>query len=176
MQENETKEVESTDEIVETSIEKTTGPIDETTSVDDIPEVDPLSPEEQILKDLETERMGSFKVGLGYGDAVYFRNLLDKSEYKGPQQAYLLVIAKAELSQVCEGLKNNDKGKRFDVDLSSACIESLGFFMNNFSGKGSDSATKLFTASMLLRPAMGLINQIDAQLAETRKNLESTDK
>jgi hypothetical protein len=173
MQENETQDVESLNEVVkdttETISELTNGG---TNSVD----TPTLSPSEQIVSDLETERMGSFKVGLGYGDAVYFRNLLDKSEYKGPQQAYLLVIAKSELSSICVSLKDSEKDKRFNVDLTSACIESLGFFMNSFEGKGADSATKLFTASMLLRPAMGIINNLDVQLAEAKKNIESIDK
>jgi len=130
-----------------------------------------LSPDEQKHEDLKVERMGKFTIGLGYSDAVFFRNLLDKSQFKGPQQAYLLIVAKAELSQVVAGLKDQDKNTRYEVELTSACIESLGFFMNAFEGKGSDSATKLFTASMLLRPSMGKINELDNKLAELDKKL-----
>lgn len=134
-----------------------------------------LTPDEQEYEDLKVERIGKFVVGMAYEDARYFRNLLDKSKYKGPQQAYLLIIAKAELSQVCEGLKEQDKGNRYEVELSSACIESIGFFMNNFEGKGEQSAMKLFSASMLLRPAMGLINDLDAKLEVAKAKLEKSE-
>jgi hypothetical protein len=134
-----------------------------------------LSPEEKIYEDLKVERMGKFTVGMGYDDAKYFRNLLDKAPYKGPQQAYLLVVAKAEMSQVCQGLKEQDAGQRYEVQLSSACIESLGFFMNGYEGKGEQSAMRLFSASMLLRPAMGLINDLDAKLEAAKQNLSKED-
>jgi hypothetical protein len=169
MQETENN-VEVTEEVTNETVENT---VEETVAEEPQRE---LTPEEQIYEDLKVKRMGKFVVGMGHGDATYFRNLLDKSEYKGPQQAYLLIVAKAELSQVCEGLKGNDKTQRYEVELTSACIESVGFFMNNFTGKGSDSATKLFTASMLLRPAMGEINRLDEELADAKKNLTVEDK
>jgi hypothetical protein len=176
MQENETNEVEAAEKIVDETIEETTDIPEDTEEVAETkPEVK-LSTEEQAFQDLQTERMGTFKVGMGYVDAVYFRNLLDKSGYKGPQQAYLLIVAKSELSGVAAGLKDNDRNKRYEVDLSAACIESLGFFMNNYEGKGSDSAGKLFSASMLLRPAMGIINNLDEKLAEAKKTLEDSNK
>lgn len=164
MQETTENITESTDVLANDAIENSTS------------ETVQLSPEEQVFKDLQTKRMGKFKIGMGHGDAIYFRNLLDKCEYTGPQQAYLLIIAKSELSAVAEGLKNQDKLKRYEVELSSACIESLGFFMNNYKGKGADSATKLFTSSMLLRSAIGEINKLDEELAEARKNLKTEDK
>ena len=124
------------------------------------------------LEDLRKKRMGTFKVGISYGDAVYYRNLLNKSDFTGPQQAYLLVVAKTELSQICEALKEKDKNTRYDVDLTSATIESIGFFMNRYVGKGSDSAMKLFTSSMLLRPIMGEINKIDEIISSKSKTSE----
>lgn len=129
--------------------------------------------EDLSLEELTQKRMGTFKVGLSYKDAVYYRNLLDKSEFTGPQQAYLLIIAKAELSQVCEALKSTDQMARHEVQLTSATIESLGYFMNKMTGKGADSATKLFSASMLLRPVMGEINKID-EILSAKKSEEDT--
>lgn len=125
--------------------------------------------ETMSLEDLRKKRMGTFKVGISHGDAVYYRNLLNKSDFTGPQQAYLLVVAKTELSQICEALKEKDKNTRYDVELTSAAIESIGFFMNRYVGKGSDSAMKLFTASMLLRPVMGEINKIDEIISSKSK-------
>jgi hypothetical protein len=126
--------------------------------------------EEMSIEDLKKKRMGTFKVGMSYGDAVYYRNLLDKSEYTGPQQAYLLVVAKTEMSQICAALKDSDKASRHEVDLTSATIESIGFYMNRFTGKGADSAMKLFTSSMLLRPVMAEINKIDEIISEKSKS------
>ena len=142
----------------------------EATETAETPEV-PLT--ELSTDDLTKKRMGAFKVGMSYGDAVYYRNLLDKSEYTGPNQAYLLALAKTEMSQLCTGLKTQDKHKRYEVQLTSATIESLGFFINKHSGKGADSASKLFTASMLLRSVMGEINAIDEILSSRNEEVES---
>lgn len=122
-----------------------------------------LTPKEK-LKELSTQRMGKFKVSLSVADAKYIRNLLDRSEWKGPQQAYLLVISKLEMSQICQELKELDPNLSHSVDLSSAAIESISFFMNGSTGKGENSAQRLFAASMLLRPAIGEINKIDTQI------------
>lgn len=135
-----------------------------------------LSPEEQTLKDLHDRRIGTFKVGIAFGDAKYLRNLLDKSEFTGPQQAYLLVISKNEMTSILNELKDKDQNKRHEVDMTSATIEALGYFMNNFKGKGSDSATKLFTASMLLRQPMGLINSLDQEIEAARAAFDATQK
>lgn len=159
-----TKEEETSNvETVETETTENTETVDETATenVDTTVDLNSLSVDE-----LKTKRMGSFKVGISHGDAVYYRNILDKSEYVGPQQAYLLVVAKSEMSQICNILKEKDKNSRWEVGITSATIESLGFFMNKYVGKGSDSATKLFTASMLLRPVMAEINKIDEILKD----------
>jgi hypothetical protein len=144
--------------------EETTAPEIESTNVE--------TTEEDILKDLQAKRIGTFKVDLSYSDAAYLRNMLDKTTYKGPQQAYLLIISKLELSQVCEMLKNEAKDARHPVELTSATIESVSFFMNQKEGVGVDSAQKLFAASMVLRPAIGEINKLDQELTNLSNRLE----
>lgn len=160
---------EAVNEVVDTvedaNVETTVTDGNETQTIEDV--IKSMSED-----DLKKMRMGSFKVGLSYGDAVYYRNILDKSEYTGPQQAYILAIAKSEMSQVCSILKDKNKESRFEVSLTSATIESLGFFINRFSGKGADSAARLFSASMLLRPVMAEINRIDEELS-SRSQIES---
>ena len=131
-----------------------------------------LTPEEK-LSELQARRMGTFKVELTHSDATYFRNTLDKSVYRGPQQAYLLIISKLEISQVCEFLKSENKESRHSVDITAATIESVSYFLNNREGTGADSAQKLFAASMVLRPAIGEINRLDSEIEELRKSLES---
>lgn len=138
-----------------------------------------LTPEEK-LAELEAARMGTFKVTLSLDDAKYLKNMLDKVEYKGPQQAYLLIISKLEMTNVCNVISDkssNSKGaSRHTVDISSATIESLTFFMNQKTGKGIDSAQKLFSASMQLRPAISEINNLEETLQNLREDLKNTSE
>ena len=138
------------------------------------PEAKDLTPEEKVM-DLSKLRMGKFDVALSAVDAKYMRNLLDRSEWKGPQQAYLLIISKLEMSQLYEELKDKDQTTSHAVPMSSATIESLSFFMNNYTGKGDNAAHKLFASSMLLRPAIGEINKIDREIEELRSSISSSD-
>lgn len=126
------------------------------------------SPAERLAR-LQTERMGNFRVTISYQDATYVRNILEKSEYRGPQQAYLLIISKLEMTQVCESLKELSRESRHQVELSAAAIESISFFMNNHSGKGLESAQKLFAASMQFRPAISAINSIEDEIESLKK-------
>lgn len=128
--------------------------------------------DEEKLGSLQAKRMGTFKVDLSYSDAAYLRNMLDKTTFKGPQQAYLLIISKLELSQICEALKNEAKDARHPVEITSATIESVSFFMNNKEGVGPDSAQKLFSASMVLRPAIAEINKLDQEINNISNRLE----
>lgn len=130
-----------------------------------------LAPEE-TLKSLQEKRMGTFKVDLSISDATYLRNLVEKTKFKGPQQAYLILIAKSEMTQVRDTLKDLDKNERHTVEITSATIESLSYFMNNMELSGTDSANKLFSTSMILRPAIGQINQIDQEISELQKSME----
>lgn len=151
---------------VEETVENTLGDLVEEKSEESVEE--DLSPAEKLAK-LQTERMGNFKVTLSYDDASYLRNLLDKVEFKGPQQAYLLIISKLEMTQICETLKTLPKESRHNVEISAAAIESMSFFINSKTGKGIDSAQRLFSASMQLRPAISHINRIEDEI-ESLKN------
>jgi len=169
------KSIETTDS---TTVEETTqvketakSTVEETPS-EEITKKEPkkdkkLTPEEKVME-ISKLRMGKFEVALSTSDAKYMRNILDRAEWKGPQQAYLLIISKLEMSQICEELKEKDQATSHQVPLSSATIESLSFFMNNYTGKGDQSAHKLFASSMLLRPAIGEINKLDREIEELR--------
>jgi hypothetical protein len=121
---------------------------------------------EDYLQSLISKRRGTFKINLSYSDATYLRNRLDKSEWVGPQQAYLLIISKLEMSSICENLSSLDKKSSHEVEISSATIESLSYFLNKATGVGEDSAQKLFAASMLLRPALSEMGRIDEEIKE----------
>lgn len=121
------------------------------------------TPEEKLTR-LRLERTGTFKINMTYSDATYLRNRLDKSEWVGPQQAYLLIISKLELSSVCEELSQLDKKSSHQVELTAATIESVSYFLNKATGVGEDSAQKLFAASMLLRPALAEMGRLDEEM------------
>jgi hypothetical protein len=80
-----------------------------------------------------------------------------------------LIISKLEMTQVCESLKELSRESRHQVELSAAAIESISFFMNNHSGKGLESAQKLFAASMQFRPAISAINSIEDEIESLKK-------
>ena len=119
---------------------------------------------EEKMTRLRLERTGTFKINMTYSDATYLRNRLDKSEWVGPQQAYLLIISKLELSSICEELAQLDKKSSHQVELTAATIESTSYFLNKATGVGEDSAQKLFAASMLLRPALSEMGRLDEEL------------
>ena len=139
---------------------------------EDQPTEEKTTTPESVLQDLQNQRTGMFDLDLSYSEANYFRNMLDKAEYKGPQQAYLLIISKLEISQICESLKGNPKEEKSKVQMSSASIESISYFMNNRIGTGANSAQKLFAASMVIRPAVSKINELDHQISIIQKGLE----
>lgn len=166
---NETQVVEESPQVEETVDTK-----EATKKEKKSPKAKELTPEEKVMK-LSKQRMGKFDVALSAADAKYMRNLLDRSEWKGPQQAYLLIISKLEMSQLCEELKDKDQATSHPTPMSSATIESLSFFMNNYTGKGDNAAHKLFASSMLLRPAIGEINKIDREIEELRASMNPSE-
>jgi len=169
---NETNEAQAVEESPQ--VEETVDTKETTKKEKKSPKAKELTPEEKVME-LSKQRMGKFEVALSAADAKYMRNLLDRSEWKGPQQAYLLIISKLEMSQLCEELKDKDQATSHPTPMSSATIESLSFFMNNYTGKGDNAAHKLFASSMLLRPAIGEINKIDREIEELRASMNPSD-
>ena len=169
---NETNEAQAVEESPQ--VEETVDTKETTKKEKKSPKAKELTPEEKVME-LSKQRMGKFEVALSAADAKYMRNLLDRSEWKGPQQAYLLIISKLEMSQLCEELKDKDQATSHPTPMSSATIESLSFFMNNYTGKGDNAAHKLFASSMLLRPAIGEINKIDREIEELRASMNPSE-
>jgi hypothetical protein len=155
------------EETVEDTVENTIEDLVEE-KTEELVEEENLSPADKLAK-LQIERMGNFNVTLSYDDASYLKNLLDKVEFKGPQQAYLLIISKLEMTQICETIKGLPKESRHSVEISAAAIESISFFINSKTGKGIDSAQRLFSASMQLRPAISHINRIEDEIDALKK-------
>ena len=117
-------------------------------------------------------RMGHLAINISPADLKYIKNLLNnKIEWKGPNEAYLMLMA---LLSISSELKERDSSSndRVQVQLPSTTLESINFFLNRVTGKGEESAHRLFAVSMLLRPAMEEIKKLD----EIIEKLQSEEK
>lgn len=116
-------------------------------------------------------RMGQFAITISPADLRYIKNLLNnKIEWKGPNEAYLMLMA---LLSINGELKERDSSsnERISIHLPSTTLESINFFLNRVTGKGEETAHRLFAVSMLLRPAMEEIKKLD-EIIETLQSEE----
>lgn len=148
----------------------------EDTQSETMPESDGIVEEPQAkLSELDKAiqaRMGHFAINISPADLKYVKNLLNnKIEWKGPNEAYLMLMA---LLSISSELKERDSSSndRVQVQLPSTTLESINFFLNRVTGKGEESAHRLFAVSMLLRPAMEEIKKLD----EIIEKLQSEEK
>jgi hypothetical protein len=140
---------------------------DETTSTEEN-----TTPELSELDSAIQRRMGSFDLNISPSDLKYIKNLLNnKVEWKGPNEAYLILMSLVSLSS--ELKESDDRStERKRISLPSTTLESINFFLSKITGKGEESAQRLFAVSMLLRPAMEEIKKLD----ETIERLQSEKK
>lgn len=124
------------------------------------------------LQALINQRMGNFEINISPSDLKYVKNLLNnKVEWKGPNEAYLILMSLLSLSS--ELKERDDRStERQTISLPSTTLESINFFLTKVTGKGEESAHRLFAVSMLLRPAMEQIRIID----ETIEKIKSEKK
>jgi hypothetical protein len=62
------------------------------------------------------------------------------------------------------------------VKLPSSTFESLNYFLNKISGTGLDSAQRLFSATMILRPTIEAIKKLDAEIDTLKEELKTEEK
>lgn len=130
----------------------------------------PLTKEEQ-LNALINRRMGNFDLHITYHDLKYVRNSLnDKVEWSGPSEAYLLLIANLSITNTLGEMDQKNQSP-VKVPFSSAVIESINYFFSKIKGKGMESAQKVFSVSMTLRPAMENIKRLDAEINQLKEEL-----
>lgn len=148
----------------------------EETQSETMPEMDGAVSEPQAeLSELDAAiqaRMGQFAITISPADLRYIKNLLNnKIEWKGPNEAYLMLMA---LLSINGELKERDSSsnERISIHLPSTTLESINFFLNRVTGKGEETAHRLFAVSMLLRPAMEEIKKLD----EIIEKLQSEEK
>jgi hypothetical protein len=111
-------------------------------------------------------RMGNFEINISPADLKYVKNLLNnKVEWKGPNEAYLILMALLSLSSELKEVDDRST-ERHTVSLPSTTLESINFFLGKVTGKGEEPAHRLFAVSMLLRPAMEQIRVIDETIEQ----------
>ena len=131
----------------------------------------PIEPQSELseLDAMIQRRMGNFEVNISPADLKYIKNLLNnKVEWKGPNEAYLILMSLLSLSSELKEVDDRST-ERITLHLPSTTLESINFFIGRITGKGEESAHRLFAVSMLLRPAMEQIRVLD----ETIEKLKS---
>lgn len=129
---------------------------DETNSIEENP-----TSELSELDSAIQRRMGSFELNISPADLKYIKNLLNnKVEWKGPNEAYLILMSLISLSNELKEVDDRSTERR-TISLPSTTLEAINFFLGKITGKGEESAHRLFAVSMLLRPAMEEIKQLD---------------
>lgn len=135
----------------------------------------PPTSEEQ-LNALINRRMGEFSVKISYADLKYIKNTIQqKVEWKGPNEAYLVIISLLTIDNALQAMDPKSL-ESIQIHLPSSTIESINFFLNRISGKGLDSAQKLFSISMMLRQPIEALKKIDAEIEILKAELEKDQK
>lgn len=131
-----------------------------------------LTPKDQ-LNALINRRMGEFEVRTNRSTLKYLKNSLQqKIEWKGPNEAYLIIMALLSLDNVISDLDPKDDTPTI-IKLPSSTIESINFFLTKITGTGIDSAQKLFSVSMMLRPTMEALRKLDEEIEVLKSEVEA---
>lgn len=132
----------------------------------------PMTPEEQLTA-LAQRRTGVFPVKINYDSLKFLRNKLhQKVEWKGPNEAYLMIMSILTIDNALEGL-DPKSSESTQVQLPASTIESVNYFLNRVTGTGLDSAQKLFSLSMMFRPAVEAMKKIDEEISTLEKELKN---
>ena len=127
------------------------------------------------ITELINRRTGSFDVKINYQDLKYIKNSVNqKVEWKGPNEAYLVIMAVLTIDNILQDMDQKEMTPTL-VKIPATTIESLNFFLGRMTGKGIESAQRLFSISMTFRQAMESIRKIDEEL-EALKSAQQTEK
>ena len=147
--------IEEQEVLIEDAKSETIQPSDENSMIEE-PQVE-LSELDKAVQ----ARMGHFTINISLADLKYIKNVLNnKIEWKGPNEAYLMLMALLSISNELKD-KDSSLNERVAIQLPSTTLESINFFLNRVTGKGEESAHRLFAVSMILRPAMEEIKKLD---------------
>lgn len=128
-----------------------------------VEKTEPQTPQEQ-LNELVNRRMGQFDVRINYTDLKYIKNSINsKVEWKGPNEAYLIVMALLTIDAALESM-DPKKAEAVQIKLPASTIESINYFLTKISGKGIESAQKIFSISMILRQPVETLKKLDQEI------------
>ena len=116
------------------------------------------------LDQLYAERTGNVTIQVSPYDLKYLKNtLIQKVEWKGANEAYLYLMANLYLTGALEE-RDHRSTERFSADMPASVLESINFFLGRVTGKGEESAQRIFAMSMMLRPAIEKIKSLDEKI------------
>lgn len=131
----------------------------------------PATPQDQ-LNALIAKRMGSFDIKISQADLKYIKNSINqKIEWKGPNEAYLVIMSLLSIENTLAEMDPKNLSP-IQIKLPAATIEAINYFLSKISGKGLDSAQKLFSISMMFRQTMEAIRKLDEEIEFLKNELQ----
>jgi len=145
-----------------------------TDTLQEQPAVEELTAQDQ-LQQLISERTGQFEINMDYADLKWVRNSLEKAEFKGSNEAYLVVTSILSIDQILKSMDPKST-ESHTITLDATVIETINFFLNRHSGKGLESARRLFIAAMKFRTTMEKISNLDKSIEKLNAEIKSDKK
>jgi hypothetical protein len=129
-----------------------------------------------LLNEMIQQSSGSFPVKINHANLKYVRNKLhDKTEWTGPDEAYMMAMTLINLDQALAGLDAKSHNP-IEVHLPSAVIRSVDYFLRKVTGTGMEAAQRIFAVAMMFRPATERISNLNRQIEQLKKEIDSTTK
>ena len=130
---------------------------------------------QEKLEQLINKRTGDFEIQISYKDLKYIKNtLVQKIEWTGSNEAYLLILTLLSIDSCLEEMDPKNEMVRVKTSLSSTSLETINYFFSKVTGKGVDSAQKLFAAAMQIRPALEAMKKMDEAILSLREDIATS--
>ena len=130
---------------------------------------------QEKLEQLINKRTGDFEIQISYKDLKYIKNtLVQKIEWTGSNEAYLLILTLLSIDSCLEEMDPKNETVRVKTSLSSTSLETINYFFAKVTGKGVDSAQKLFAAAMQIRPALEVMKKLDEAILSLREDIATS--
>jgi len=125
------------------------------------------------LSELINRRMGEFDVKINHADLKYIKNSINsKIEWKGANEAYLVIMSILTIDNALEAM-DPKKMEPTVIKLPASTIESINFFLSKITGKGIESAQRLFSISMMFRQPVEVLRKLDEEISVLKKEVDS---
>ena len=131
-----------------------------------------LSNEEKLDQLREFRKSGSVTLDMSFKAFKQLRNnFKNKTEWEGPNEAYLLCILCLDIEQAMSKMDQKIEEVQ-KVALTNSSIETMGLFINKLKGSNVQSAQNNLSMIMVLNQAIAQIQSIDKQIKELESTLE----